>query len=220
MKVSTDILELGKHLVRELDFNGDRDNTLGIWMAHHLAELIDAAENAETATLRKKAQREASDTILKVWKHRSVLPGHAYPLTQFENVLRTMDSLQQERTPFLNFFHHGESKKDQLTAEIYKNSPLLIMALLLHKIDTQKRSLNSKSAAIKALGPQERQVWMELDNWLDSLAAPKKSTFRKTKASRQSEGKKIDFDERALRLIDELAGTLGELKIEIKKKAS
>ena len=51
-KPPKDVSELGQHLVRELGFE-DRGETLGRWMAHHLAELLDQAENAKTAAERE-----------------------------------------------------------------------------------------------------------------------------------------------------------------------
>lgn len=43
LKRSSDVLELGKLLVKALDLDETVD-TLGRWMAHHIAELMQAAE--------------------------------------------------------------------------------------------------------------------------------------------------------------------------------
>jgi hypothetical protein len=69
-KPPKDVLGLGRHLVRELGFE-DGVDTLGRWMAHHLAELIDKAENGVCATERVEARKSATETILKVWEHRT-----------------------------------------------------------------------------------------------------------------------------------------------------
>ena len=73
-----DILGLGRHLVRELGLK-DRGDTLGLWMAHHIAQLIKAAEKEKSPVKRKRAEKEATKTILKVWEHRESLPSYALP---------------------------------------------------------------------------------------------------------------------------------------------
>jgi len=83
-------LELGQYLVRELDFEGGVD-TLGRWMAHYLAELIDEAENSSTVAKRTRARKEAATTILKIWDHRSSLPGKA--VNPGEAAIRLIDSI-------------------------------------------------------------------------------------------------------------------------------
>src|SRR5687767_11542563 len=84
-KPPKDVLGLGQHLVRELDFE-DGVDTLGRWMAHYLAELIDKAENGGTAAKRLRAHKSATETILKIWEHRTSLPGKAYPLAPYKDV--------------------------------------------------------------------------------------------------------------------------------------
>jgi len=36
-------------------------------MSHHLAELIDKAENGRTEDERNKAQKDANETIIRIW---------------------------------------------------------------------------------------------------------------------------------------------------------
>ncbi|MDM7920809.1 MAG: hypothetical protein QUS14_00800, partial [Pyrinomonadaceae bacterium] len=76
------MLELGKHLVRELGLESGVD-TLGRWLAHRIAELIVAAEKAPTLAMRRKAEAAAIETILKVWEKREDLPREVYPLAPY-----------------------------------------------------------------------------------------------------------------------------------------
>ena len=64
--------------MRELGFE-DRVDTLGRWMAHHLAELIDTAESGVTATERLKARKSATETILKIWEHPGITTRQSVP---------------------------------------------------------------------------------------------------------------------------------------------
>lgn len=63
-------------------------------MAHHLAELITAAEDETTTTLEQHIQ--IVDTILKLWMNRRSLPGK-FPGYEFERIFAALDRLGDER---------------------------------------------------------------------------------------------------------------------------
>ena len=112
MKPPKDVLGLGQHLVRELGFE-DGVDTLGRWMAHYLAELIGEAENGSTAAKRTSARKEAIETILKIWDHRTSLSGTAYPLTKYRDVLKGIDRLQPGSDLFGYFGLYADNKRDK-----------------------------------------------------------------------------------------------------------
>ena len=64
-------LELGRKLTKELGIDQSVD-TLGRWMAHYIAELIQDAEKA-SAEERPAKMRACCDAILNLWKHRHTL---------------------------------------------------------------------------------------------------------------------------------------------------
>jgi ribosomal protein S18 acetylase RimI-like enzyme len=80
-------LELGEAIVREMGLDDDTD-TLGRWMCHHVASLIDQSRSVQTPALRRTAQQEAVSTILSLWEKRSSLPGKAYPLARYKFLLQ------------------------------------------------------------------------------------------------------------------------------------
>lgn len=61
-------------------------------MAHYLAELISALENA-TDHDREKLSKECFDTILKLWAHRKSLPCDNRPLESFEPIFRQIENM-------------------------------------------------------------------------------------------------------------------------------
>ncbi|MGH3717426.1 MAG: hypothetical protein ACRDRI_01020 [Pseudonocardiaceae bacterium] len=65
-------------------------DTVGQWMAHHLAELVVAAQDEATTTVEQRQQ--IVETILKVWTHRRYYPGRA-PLEEFSSVFLALDRL-------------------------------------------------------------------------------------------------------------------------------
>ncbi len=88
------MLELGRKLVKELELDQSVD-TLGRWMAHYIAELI---QNAEKASAEDKAAKMQAccDAILNLWKHHHMLPDGKRPFEELEPILRTLESLDPE----------------------------------------------------------------------------------------------------------------------------
>jgi hypothetical protein len=83
------VLALGERIVEELGL-ADSTDTLGRWMAHRLAELIDRAEHERSAKAREAAAAAASDLVLRMWRHRSAWP-QGWPPKSSVAVLRALD---------------------------------------------------------------------------------------------------------------------------------
>src|ERR1035437_9013176 len=88
-RTPSEILELGKTIVNEMGLDDDTD-TLGRWMCHHVAGLIDQAAYGKSDQVQLTAQREAVSTILALWEKRTALPGNAYPLARFKYLLQCL----------------------------------------------------------------------------------------------------------------------------------
>ncbi|WP_313005307.1 AVAST type 3 anti-phage proein Avs3b [Pseudomonas sp.] len=95
------ITALGKKLVTEQGLDGSVD-TLGRWMAHHIAELIAEAEstNGEGRTAKMANVREA---VLALWAHRHVLPFGRSPFAGMEPIFNALESLDPD-TPHFRYF--------------------------------------------------------------------------------------------------------------------
>lgn len=89
-----EILTLGRKLVDELG-QKRRMDTLARWMAHYVAELIEAAGNAPAGE-RDSARRACCEVILALWDHRAALPDGRRPFEDVEPVLRALESLDPE----------------------------------------------------------------------------------------------------------------------------
>lgn len=70
-------------------------DTLGRWMAHYIAELIQDAEKAspEEQPVKMKA---CCDAILNLWKHRHTLSNGTRPFEELEPLMRILESLNPE----------------------------------------------------------------------------------------------------------------------------
>lgn len=85
------VLELGKKLTQELDLDKSVD-TLGRWMAHYIAELMQEAEQA-VAEERIEKRRLCVEAILSLWKYRAESPEFSAPLSGFRPLLEFLRDL-------------------------------------------------------------------------------------------------------------------------------
>lgn len=82
----TATVTLGQRIVKELGLDNSVD-TLGRWMAHRVAELMQRAEQAEDEADRESVKQECSELILKIWERRSHLP-YGRPLAEVAEFLK------------------------------------------------------------------------------------------------------------------------------------
>lgn len=64
-------VSLGQKLIHEWE---DRPTLMTRWMAHRIAELMQAADDAETEEERESAQSKCTDLILRLWERRKHWP--------------------------------------------------------------------------------------------------------------------------------------------------
>lgn len=95
------LLDLGQRLVAQL---GAGDDLLASWMAHYIAERIEAAENASRED-RALAQEVCAKAILDLWQYRNVLPDHLRPLGELEPIVRAIASLDVDQDDYRYYPH-------------------------------------------------------------------------------------------------------------------
>lgn len=210
LKTPTDVLELGRHLVRELNLE-DEFETLGRWMAHHVAELISETTNGTSKAGRLRARKLAVETILKIWDHRESLPGYAYPLARYDDLMKILDRIRPEDNPF-RFSQISESKTDQYAGILFDRLTRLVIALLLIKLGGFEKIAKINRAVLKALDDDEKQVLTAFLQW-NELFAPKSKAPRRIRNSEKSTAsREVNLNEVALQLIDVITTNLGDLR--------
>lgn len=112
----TDVIVLGKKIEKELGIEDEVD-TLGRWMIHYVAELIDRAEKASGADL-EEIRRDCADIIIKLWAHRASLPMKRYPLESFDEVMGALIRLRDERPYYFRGINQEE--KPQVSSDVQK----------------------------------------------------------------------------------------------------
>ena len=145
-----EVLALGHKLVNELDME-PRVDTLARWMAHYVAELIDAAANAPLAE-RAACQKRCFDAILELWSHRAELPNGKRPFENLEPIMRALESLDPEdETPrFLRAIRStivegNENSQTQSLLELVRNLDLTARIVIGYYLAEAARSSTDKS---------------------------------------------------------------------------
>jgi len=109
------VVALGKRLVTELGLN-DSSDTLGRWMAHYVAELINTAEGSDKKA--EAARRECADTILQLWRHIDCFPRGKRPFENLQPILAALDSLRPDNDRPRYFVSiHSEAENSEKSSE-------------------------------------------------------------------------------------------------------
>ena len=89
------IIKLGEKIVEELQLE-QSVNTLGRWMSHYVAELIQKSENCDSKDEESTIKRECFDVILKLWQNVKHLPNVTKPLSELEPLIELLDTLKKD----------------------------------------------------------------------------------------------------------------------------
>jgi hypothetical protein len=101
-------LELGQALVERLNLSEGND-TLGKWMAHHLAELMVQAKRTKDAASRKSMEAEICGLVLKLWIHRGEFQNHINPLAPLTPILKVIQTLDADNHSWIPRGLSGEA---------------------------------------------------------------------------------------------------------------
>lgn len=219
-KPPSELLALGARIVRELELEPSVD-TLGRWLAHHLAEVMLAAENAEGAE-REVAQQRAIELILRVWSRRHDMPGRANPLKGLENVIAILRLLKSDAWPYTRA---ATPTVERLLKKAFEG----LQHIVAHGVILASGAAGKPVEMAEADGfieEDEAYVIQTANAWIDLYnSAPKNSAVRliwedtadlEAMKTELQELLKLDPEQRArmvfARQIDRLVETLAELK--------
>jgi len=210
LKHSESVIALGKRLVEELGMEPSVD-TLGRWMAHYIAELIRKAEETDDPDVRSKAQEKCCETILKLWEHRAMLPRGARPLANLEGVLKAIENLRGQKTPW-SLFSTEEVERIGgpwiWFAKVVEDIGLrmcriaVLTAIAEASLGKEKRWLQEHK---EMLSEEEIKVIQALDSWLSE------EMLWQTEQDRVSVGD-LEPNERTRRVLEEIQTSIEQIK--------
>jgi hypothetical protein len=178
LKASKDVLALGRVLVKELRLDPGVD-TLGRWMAHHIAELIRDAEKAPRGKARVAYEVQAADAIIKLWQHRSSFENRINPIFDLKPIVGVIRTLDPNNNDWLAYTPKtaGASAK-----QVYDGFRRLMIFLLISRImsvnDASKGVRRTKQTA-QFQSAQEGELIRGLETWIDDFVKDAKPTGKK-----------------------------------------
>ena len=197
-------------------------------MTHHLAEVMQEAENAEEGD-KELARERAVELILKIWSHKKSLPNGAYPLNDLETVMSVVGRLSPEASPYRS---HGSDETEKLLANIFDGLRLVVAHGVI--LISETRSIPDEiDTAAPFLDKDERQFIEVVEGWIDyvntGVRQPPLVIFsedekadRVSKLAEMAKLDKLDPESRSRRIfsreIDGLIEALSDLKLKLSAK--
>lgn len=160
-----EVLALGRHLVEELQLEPGVD-TLGRWMAHHLAELMTRARKAKDPVQQSAAKEQAGEAILRVWQHRATA-DRINPLGDLRPILGVLRTLAQEAPPWVYLSGGGRREAAGRTHDLLRRLTICLSVLELGDLEVMRTGLTRARRTAKYQSQEEREVTTHLSLWLD-----------------------------------------------------
>lgn len=161
-KQYNDILALGDLLVKELQHDQSVD-TLGRWMAHHIAEVMQTVEKS-TGLKRTEAEDRCREAILSLWKHINEFPRGHRPLADIEPLIATINALDPDNREYF-YYSEAQSFLDHSTL----SEEVKYWLELARGLDYSARILigDCLKNAVSDIA-QDKLEWLELAKSLDA----------------------------------------------------
>jgi hypothetical protein len=167
-------LALGKQIVSELGFDPGVD-TLGRWMAHHIAELISDAEQEKNAEAKRAKETLAADAIARLWQHRSSYDNRINPLHELKPILQVLRALDRDRNVWITNFGGPDGNA---FAQVYDALRRLVIHMIVRK-SGQGRQTGSATSVHQ--NEDEKEIIATIDHWLTDTQRAVIETAAKTK---------------------------------------
>ena len=217
-KAQRETLALGRQLVEELGLEPSVD-TLGRWMAHHVAELITRAEAARTTAERHAARDEAVDVILRIWSHRSTAE-RVNPLADLKPAVSVLQALAQDEAPWM-FERLESSQVARRTYDLLRRLTICLCLLESGGIEPLRRGLARAQRTGAHQSRHERAIVAFLASWLSTMPEP--STRKRPRETRgtttmsKPKGDLHDLRKTTLDIAERAKSSLGELTEQLAK---
>jgi hypothetical protein len=179
-----DVLELGRLLVSE--FLGERDNdTLSRWFLHAIAERLLRVEQAKTGPQRKIAEDDASDLILRFWRHRKATNIGADPLSRYDKLFEALQQLLPTANPWTM---NQAAETERLAANLFDCLSKLTTGLMLLGVSATQLPADKRLVLAQFLPTNEAAILRHFE-YVEGLireeAKEKQATNTSTEATHQ-----------------------------------
>lgn len=206
-KVPTGVLELGQYLVKQLGLD-DGVDTLGRWMAHHLAELLVAAKSADVVE-RRAAEDRVAALIPRIWEQRHADSLRMNPLAAYVKATQVLAAIHPTTHRFAPMNPPGTPTRITLSLEAFDLASRLA---LLGVVELLPEMPPKVAAAVEEfLSAEERDFLRAARKTYDLLAtAPVANATREKRAAPPSLSDVESVRSELLERLHAVVGTLLE----------
>lgn len=162
---------MGKLFVEELKLEPGVD-TFSRWMAHYIAEKMTIAEQSE-GSIKKEAEKDCFDTILKLWQHRQSIPSGKRPLENFEPIIEALSKLNSDKEePYFYLPHNNRDKKEPSAADLDDKAEVEKWMGIIETVDKTARIWieYALGRAVTKAKDEKTKAWMEAASKLPDSA--------------------------------------------------
>lgn len=166
----TEILKLGKNIIKELSNGNDGEPSVLIsWIGHYIAELIDKVENAKTEKDRKAFQKECFETILKLWEKRSTLSIKSMPLGRIKPAIDILNEFKRQKGVWEQMRYADSNSWESLAVTFHDSQMDAIRICIQAAIaeDAMEREKVWDDECSELLSPEEKEIIEKLDYFLE-----------------------------------------------------
>jgi hypothetical protein len=151
-------------------------------MAHHIAELIGDAEAVGDLKTRQQRQREARQTITKLWSHRSSFENRINPIADLRPVLQVIRTLSPDNNSWIPRYF-ASSEPARKAYDVFRR--LMIWSLIrkaLGMVDVPNAIKRAKRTT-KFQSKAERETIGALELWTGEIKPPEPRSTGKSVAT-------------------------------------
>lgn len=169
-------------------------------MAHHIAELIQNAEEAARGKDRLAGEAQAADAIIKLWKHRSSFENRINPLADLKPIIDVMRTLDPNNNVWVGYLPKapGDSAR-----RVYDGFRRLMICLLIGRImpvDDASKGVKRAKKSTRFQGARERELVKGFETWMGEFLKDTKPR-RNTKAGGQPARQSAKDEKKRLKML-------------------
>lgn len=159
-------MALGQKIVHQLELD-NRGAVLERWLAHHLAELMSEADQAE-GPAKTAAEQRAVDIILKLWMHRRALPEQVDPIGGYRKAISVLGRLMPESNPWPRY--RWQASHEDILHDMFETLSRIVLGGVLLTQVTHPRSISETES--KVLEDEEIFLQETLERWMPFFSLP------------------------------------------------
>lgn len=170
-----------------------------------------AAEAAASEKEKRDREREAVETIVMLWTHRSTYENRINPFFELKPIIEVARTLDPRNNPWL--IGNGTTNR------LYETFRRLTICLLLRgakELDTVSSALSTAQKTSEFQSDEEKELVATLNTWM--ALANEEAEIKVSRKRAKVPDEEVDLDEVCKRIVEELRSVLDEILNDIARR--